>query len=330
MPFRMKNTTTLTFTLMSFATLENHKHEFFTLFFFLYIVTIFLNLLLISVIHRCNQLHQPMNIFACMLCFNEIYGSSALLLPVMSILLSKTHAISANMCFAQVYFLHTFGSSELCILALMGYDRYVAICSPLHYHTIMTPSMIYKLIAVVGLYPLIVFGSFFSLTLRLSFCGTVIPKLYCVNMELVKNACSSTTLISIVGLLLIGLLVCPQLIMIVFSYVQIFRVCKKLSKDSQVHALKTCVPHLCSVLNYSIGALFEVVQTRFDMSHVAIEARIFLSMYFVIIPPIVNPLLYGLGTHLVRVQIIKLCILYKIIPSNISKRIIPNETFTTN
>ncbi|XP_037124935.1 olfactory receptor 52Z1-like [Syngnathus acus] len=326
----MKNTTTLTFTMTAFATLENHKHVFFTLFFFLYIVTIFLNLLLISTIHQCKQLHQPMNIFASMLCFNEIYGSSALLLPVMSILLSKTHAISVNACLVQVFFLHTFAASELCILALMGYDRYVAICFPLHYHTIMTPSRIYKLIAVVGLYPFIVFGCFFSLTLRLSFCGKFIPKLYCVNMELVKNACSNASLISIVGLGLVVLFLFPQLIMIIFSYAQIIRVCKKLSKDSQVLALKTCVPHLCSVLNYSIASLFEIVQTRFDMSYVPIEARIFLSMYFAIIPPVTNPLLYGLGTYLVRVQIIKLCVKYKLLPLKFAKRIISTETFTVS
>ncbi|XP_019719954.1 olfactory receptor 52D1-like [Hippocampus comes] len=303
----MENTTTLTFTMTAYATLENHKHLFFILFFSLYVAAIFLNILLVTVIHQNKQLHQPMNVFACMLCFNEIYGCSVLLLPVMGVLLSKTHEISVKSCIAQVYFLHTYAASEFCILALMAYDRFVAICSPLHYHAIMTPSKAGKLIAFVGIYPFIVFGCFFSLTLQLSFCGQVIAKLYCVNMELVKNACSNASHISIIGLVLIGFLVFPQLFLIVFSYAQILRVCRKISKESQVIALKTCLPHLCSFLNYSIGSLFEVIQNRFDMSYVAIEARIFLSIYFAVIPPVTNPMLYGLGTSLVRVHIIKLC-----------------------
>ncbi|XP_077403342.1 olfactory receptor 52K2-like [Vanacampus margaritifer] len=318
----MENTTTLTFTLTAYATLEKHKHVFFFLFFLLYVATMFLNVLLVAVIRQNKQLHQPMNIFACMLCFNEIYGSSSLLLPVMSVLLSKTHEISVNVCMSQVYFLHTYATSEFCILALLAYDRFVAICYPLHYHSIMTPSKVTKLIAVVGLYPFVAFACFFSLTLQLSFCGRVIPKLYCVNMELVKNACSNASHINIVGLLLLGLMVLPQLMMIVLAFAQILRVTKKLSKDSKATALKTCVPHLCSVFNFGIASLFEVVQNRFNMSHTAIEARIFLSVYFAIIPPVTNPVLYGLGTYLVRVHIMKLCVKYKILPTKTANRVI--------
>ncbi|XP_077403032.1 olfactory receptor 52Z1P-like [Vanacampus margaritifer] len=319
--FRMENNATLTFTLTAYATLEKHKHVFFFLFFLLYVATMFLNVLLVSVIHQNKQLHQPMNIFACMLCFNEIYGSSSLLLPVMSILLSRTHQISVNACMSQVYFLHTYATAEFSILALMSYDRFYAICYPLHYHTIMTPSKVTKLIAIVGLHPFVAFTCFFSLTLQLTFCGRFIPKLYCVNMELVKNACFIPPYISTAGLAVLLVFNAPQLVMIFFSYCQILRVTKKLSQSSQVKTLKTCVPHLCSVFNFTIASLFEVVQNRFDMSHVAIEARIFLSVYFAIIPPVTNPVLYGLGTYLVRVHIIKLCVKYKILPTKITKKV---------
>ncbi|XP_077361964.1 olfactory receptor 52Z1P-like [Festucalex cinctus] len=303
----MENATTLTFTMTAYATLEKHKHVFFCLFFLLYVAAMFLNLLLVTVIHQNKQLHQPMNIFTCMLCFNEICGSSALLLPAMSILLSKTHEIAVNSCISQVYFLHSYATAEFSILALMSYDRFVAICYPLHYYTNMTPSKVTKLIVVVGLYPFVGFACFFSVTLRLSFCGRVIPKLYCVNMELVKNACFIPPYISTVGLALILVFDAPQLVMIIFSYVQIIRVTKKVSRASQVKALKTCGPHLCSVLNFTAACFFEIAQHRFNMSHVAIEARMFLSLYFAIIPTVTNPVLYGLGTDLVRVHIIKLC-----------------------
>ncbi|XP_057676230.1 olfactory receptor 52L1-like [Corythoichthys intestinalis] len=307
----MDNSTTLTFTLTAYLMLAKHKYVFFILFLLLYIVTVVLNVLLITVIHQNKDLHQPMNIFASMLSFNELYGMSALLPLTMSILMSKTHEISVNSCIAQVYWLHTYGSLEYCILALMAYDRYLAICYPLHYQTIMLPSKVKALIALVAVYPFIVFGCFFSMTAQLSFCGKFIPKLYCLNMELVKNSCTPTYHINIAGLLLIGLLIAPQIFMVFFSYVRIFRVCKKLSKKNQVNALKKCAPHLTSFLNFSIGTLFDVAQQRFDMSHIAMEVRILLSTFFAVCPPFANPILYGLGTYLIRVHIKKMCNRYK-------------------
>ncbi|XP_053188269.1 olfactory receptor 52D1-like [Scomber japonicus] len=317
----MDNQTSLTFTMTAYAVMENYKHGIFTVLLLLYLITIILNTLLIVVIHQNKKLHQPMNVFACMLSINEIYGSSALLPAVLSMLISETHEITVKWCIAQVYFIHTYGSAEFCILAVMGYDRYVAICYPLHYHSIMSNSKVCKLVAFASIYPLVLFMCFYSLTVQLSFCGKVMPKLYCVNMELVKNACTnaSASYISVVGLVFILILIAPQVTMILFSYVQILRVCRTLLKKSQGNALKTCIPHVLSLINFTIGCLFEIIQTRFNMSHVAFQARIFLSLYFIIIPPITNPMLYGLGTQMVRIQILKLFIKYKILPTQLAK-----------
>ncbi|XP_074527699.1 olfactory receptor 51L1-like [Halichoeres trimaculatus] len=310
----MENITVLTFTMTAYAVMENYKHAMLVVFLLLYLIIIMLNSLLISVICHNKALHQPMNVFACVLSMNEICGSTVLLPTAMAVLMSDTHEISVKWCKAQVYFLHTYAAAEFFILAVMGYDRYVAICCPLHYHSIMSHSRICKLIALMTLYPSIVFGCFYSLTLMLSLCGKTVPKLYCVNMELVKNSCYTVPYISIVGLALIGATVVPQMGMIVFSYIQIARVCQKLLRQSHGSALKTCIPHLLSLLNYTIGALFEIVQSRFNMSHVAAEARIFLSLYFIITPAVFNPVLYGLGIHMVRVHILKLFIRHKILP----------------
>lgn len=315
----MDNTTAATFKMTAYAVMENYKHGLFSVFFLLYLITLVLNVLLISVIHQNKQLHQPMNVFTCMLSLNEIYGSSALLPAVMAVLVSKTHDVTVKWCMAQAYFLHTYASGEFCILALMGYNRYIAICSPLHYYSIMSYSKTCKLIAFTGLYPFIVFTSFYSLTLQLRFCGKVMPKLYCVNMELVKNSCRNAQYISTVGLAILVLSIVPQLVMIVFSYTHILRVCRTFPKESQANAFRTCFPHLLSLLNYTIASLFEVIQTRFNMSHVAVEAQIFLSLYFIIIPPIANPVLYGLGTQTVRGCIMKLFIKNKVMTTVLAK-----------
>ncbi|XP_053298397.1 olfactory receptor 52D1-like [Pleuronectes platessa] len=317
----MDNETALTFTMSVYAVMENYKYWLFILFLLLYLTIIFLNVLLISVVHQNKKLHQPMNVFPCILSINEIYGSTALLPTIMAVLLSEIHELSVQWCIAQVYFLHTYASAEFSILAIMGYDRYVAICNPLQYHSIISNSKTGKLALLAGMYPAVVFGGFYSLTIRLRFCGKVLPKMYCVNMELVKNSCSPAPYISIVGLVFILLLVVPQILVIVFSYAQISRVCRKLPRESQRNALKTCVPHLLSLTNFTIASLFEIIQSRFNMSHIAIEARIFLSLYFIILPPITNPVLYGLGTQMVRVNLLKLFVRYKMLPTLLAKAV---------
>lgn len=319
----MKNET-LTFTMTAYAAFGNKNYWFFVIFLLIYLLTLALNSLLIIVIHQHKDLHQPMNVFICLLAVNEMYGSTALLPSIMFCLLSRMYKVSVRWCLAQVYFLHTYASAEFCILALMGYDRYLAICSPLHYHSIMSQSRIGKLVAFTVLYPAVVFACFFSLTLQLSFCGRVIPKLYCVNMELVKNSCSNVSYISIIGLVLIFVLVVPQMLLILFSYMQIFRVCWKLRQESGRNALRTCLPHVVSLLNYTVGSLFEIAQTRFDMSYVTTEMQILLSLYFVVIAPFANPVLYGLGSRLIRVRLTKLLIGKRILPAKSTKEVISN------
>lgn len=311
----MENTTVLTFTMTAYAVMENYKGAMLFVFLLLYVIIITLNSLLIAVIRQNKALHQPMNVFTCVLSMNGIYGSTALLPAVMAVLMSDTYEISVEWCKAQVYFLHTYASAEFCILAVMGYDRYVAICYPLRYCSIMSHSKICKLTALAILYPMIMFGGFYSLTLMLSFCKPKVPKLYCVNMELVKNSCHTAPYISIAGLVILLAFVWPQVGMILFSYVQIARVCRKLKRQAQGSALKTCIPHLLSLSNYTIGSLFEIFQSRFNIGDVAAEVRIFLSLYFIIIPSIFNPILYGMGIHLVRVHILKLLIRQKILPT---------------
>lgn len=316
----MDNTTVLTFTMTAYALMKN-KNGFFTLFLLLYLLIMALNLILLTLIQQTKKLHQPMNVFTFLLCLNELYGSTAFLPPTMSVLLSKTYEIPVNYCLAQVYALHTYASQEFCFLALMAYDRYLAICSPLHYHRIMSHSRMGKLIALTVVFPNVVFLCYYSLTLKLTFCRRFIPKLYCVNMEVVKNSCSRPAYISVVGLLLILVLILPQLLMILFSYAQISRVCRKLTKESQRNALKTCFPHLLSLLIYTIGAVFEITQTRFNMSHVVAEVRIFMSLFFVIVPPLFNPLLYGLGTQLIRVHLLKPLMRHKILSEKLAKTV---------
>ncbi len=152
----------------------------------LYMFVLFANTTVIFVVISNKVLHKPMHIFLCHLAVNGIYGSTALLPPLLGTLMSPSHEVSLACCKAQTYFLHTYAIIEFTILSVMCYDRYVAICCPLQYHAIMTITKVYKLIAFSWGYPLVAFALFFILTLRLTICRNIIGRVYCSNYSLVN------------------------------------------------------------------------------------------------------------------------------------------------
>ncbi|XP_035240398.1 olfactory receptor 1496-like [Anguilla anguilla] len=303
----MANVSAVTsFILTAYTELEAHRYLYFAGFLFLYIVILLVNLVLIVVILSEKSLHGPMYLFICNLSVNGVCGSTFILPSVLSHLLSHNYEISLSFCLLQIYCIFLYGIVEFTILAVMSYDRYVAICHPLHYHLLMSPRKVTAAIVLSWVVPCVYFALYLILTtVRLSFCDRYIEKMYCMNFELVKLSCRETSFIRFLGAVL--LLVCPspQIVMILFSYACILRVCLTASKESQAKAIQTCTPHLLSVINLSVGCLYEIVQGRFNMSHIPLQARIFLSLHTSIVPPLFNPLVYGISIQAIKVQIIK-------------------------
>ncbi|XP_066556111.1 olfactory receptor 4B13-like [Amia ocellicauda] len=305
------------FILAGYREMDNLKYLYFTIFLLLYLIIIVASLFLIGVICVERSLHEPMYFFLCNLAVNGLYGSTGLLPSMLSHLMSEVHEVSLSCCLAQVFCLHTYGIAEFTILALMGYDRYVAICYPLQYNSIMSPLRVYTLITFSWLYPICSFSIFFISTARLTFCGRVLEKVYCTNHSVVKLSCEDTSIINIVGLVGISFTIVPQLLMLLYSYAQILIICLKSSRQSQVKALKTCTPHIVAVVNYSVGCLFEIIHSRFNMSHAPSAVRIVLALYFLIFPPLINPLIYGISIQAVRVKVIQILLKRKTVPETV-------------
>ncbi|XP_036379236.1 olfactory receptor 1509-like [Megalops cyprinoides] len=297
----MENASVVTsFVLIPYYEMEDLKYLYFATFLLLYLITVVLNFVLIAVICVDRALHEPMYIFLCNMAFNGVIESSSLLPSLLSNLLSQSHEVSLICCQAQSFSLHTSTSAEYTILTVMGYDRYVAICYPLQYHSIMSLSKVYKLIAFSRLYSLIGFTLLFIMTIQLKYCKNIIDELYCTNHSLLKLSCTDTSIENFFGGLSIVLFISPQVILILYSYAHILRVCLRSSKESQMKALKTCTPHLLTMMNYSFGCLFQLSQSRFNMSHVNYRFRRFMSLYFLIIPPVINPAIYGMNIQSIR------------------------------
>ena len=297
----MQNLTKISFIILTaYTDVGNVKYLYFTILLALYVCIIFANVLVIRVVCMDRSLHEPMYLFLCSLCVNELYGSTGLFPCLLVNLISDTHDISLTYCYMQMYCLYTYATVEYCNLAIMSYDRYMSICYPLQYNTIVTPKKVCLLILLAWLLSFCIFTVTFSLNLRLQLCGNIMEKVWCDNYLLVRLSCSDTTLNNIYGLCMTVLVVGPPMVLMLYSYIRIIKITFRASNDTKKKSLSTCVPHIVSLLNYSIGSSFAMIQSRLTKTSMPATLRIIISVYFLMIPPLVNPIMYGLKMTKIR------------------------------
>ncbi|XP_070832663.1 olfactory receptor 10J5-like [Chaetodon trifascialis] len=283
----------LVFSLSGFSTTVNYRITLFSLTLLCYGLILVVNISLILTIILDQNLHEPMYIFLCNLCINGLYGTAAFYPKFAFDLLSDIHVISYVGCFMQVFVIYSYATIDFSILALMAYDRYVAICRPLVYHSVMSVRRIAALISLSWLVPLCCEVVVITLTSKLTLCGTTIEKLYCENWSIVKIACSSTTANNIVGLIIISFY-CGHVLFIVLSYVRLVNSALK-SKEGRRKFTQTCVPHLLCLLNVTAALLFDTMYSRYgSASSVSQNVKNFMAIQFLLMPPLLNPVIYGL------------------------------------
>ncbi|KAM4590266.1 olfactory receptor 10A3-like [Fundulus diaphanus] len=296
----MNSTQVLFFTLGAYFDTGLLKYLFFLILLCLYVLIVGSNVLLIVVICVNRSLHEPMYMFLCSLFVNELYGSSSLFPFLLVQILSDVHIISVPLCFLQIFCLYTYAGVEFCNLAVMSYDRYLAICHPLQYHTLMSLKKVALFIAAAWITAFLTVVTTTSLSFSLPLCGNFINKTYCDNYSIVKLACSDTTVNNIYGLINMALIVFVPVGLILYTYMRILKVCFSGSKQTRQKAVSTCTPHLASLVNFCAGCVFEIIQSRFNMSSVPRLFQILLSLYFLTCPPLFNPGVYGLNVSEIR------------------------------
>ncbi|KAK2846479.1 hypothetical protein Q5P01_009478 [Channa striata] len=297
----MANSTAVSyFTLTAYFDAGLFKYLLFIITMSLYISILCANVFLIFVICINRNLHEPMYIFLCSLFTNELQGSTGFFPVFLSQIISDIHSISLPLCFLQIFCLFSYINVQLCNLTIMSYDRYLAICYPLQYNTLMTFNKVAVLIALTWIYPYFEVAVMMYFSARLQLCGNIINKVYCDNYSIVKLSCTDTAANNVNGIVYILFVVGGVVSLIIYTYAKILQVCFSGSKQTRQKAVSTCTPHLASLLNFSFGCLFELIQSRFNMSHVPNVLRIFLSLYFLTCQPLFNPLLYGLKMSKIR------------------------------
>ncbi|XP_072557722.1 olfactory receptor 8I2-like [Paramormyrops kingsleyae] len=294
----------IVFSLNGLNNTRTNKLIYFSCSFLIYLFTIFVNMTLVVTVMLDRVLHEPMYIFLCNLCVNGIYGATGFYPKILLDLLSDSHIISYNACVTQIFVVYSFILCELANLTVMAYDRYVAICNPLQYHPIMTQGKVGKLLLVPWLLSFVEILIAVLLMVRLPLCGSKINKLYCTNWDVVKLSCVDTSVNNLYGYVLV-ISHFIQALLIVISYFHIIRTCVR-SKAEQSKFMETCLPHLITLSSFSLSVVFDALYARYGSSSSLQGLHNFFSIEYLIIPPLLNPLIYGIKLKQIRFSVWRL------------------------
>ncbi|XP_047227020.1 olfactory receptor 52K1-like [Girardinichthys multiradiatus] len=294
------------FTLTGINETMDHRTAIFSLTLVYYCVILFLNVSLIVIIVLDENLHEPMYVLLCCVCINAVYGTTGFYPMFLLNLLWFTQEISYGWCLFQAFVLYSFACCELSILAVMAYDRYLAICRPLHYQSLMTIRRLSQLVGFSWLTPFCILSISILLTSRLKLCSLKIKKLFCVNWIIVQHACQdSDTLSNTIVSYATILIYVSHGFFIIWTYMHIIRTCAT-SKDDRVKFMQTCLPHLVSLITFLTVIVFDLLYMRYSSTDLPQSLQNLIAIEFVLFPPMVNPLIYGFKLTKIRNRILSL------------------------
>ncbi|XP_053084648.1 putative gustatory receptor clone PTE03 [Pangasianodon hypophthalmus] len=286
--------------------LQHYKYVYFMITLKVYIMIICFNTVIISVIYRNKCLHEPMYIFIAALLINALFGATALYPKLLTDLLSEKQITSYELCLVQAFCMYTYASAEFALLSAMAYDRYVSICKPLHYATLVKMHIVRKLIFFSWFLPCCTIGTVTVLASQVQMCKFKLNKIYCDIYSIVKLSCKETSLNNIYGLFIFSITVFPPVIFIIYSYIRILSVCLKNSKNVRRKALQTCLPHLFIFIIFSVNISFEIINNRLESKQIPHIIATILSVDYVLIPPLFNPIIYGIKMQEIFISIRRL------------------------
>ncbi|KAM7179234.1 olfactory receptor 52E4-like [Macrochelys suwanniensis] len=253
------------------------------------------------------SLHEPMYYFLCMLAVNDLLLSTSTIPKILSIFWFNLREIDFSACLTQMYFIQCFSVMASGILVAMAFDRYVAICDPLRYSTILTNSVVAKIgLAVILSSSMLVMPNPI-LASRWPYCRTnIIPHTYCDGIAVVKLACADIRASSYYGLFLAFFITGVDVFLIAISYIQILRAIFSLpTKDARLKAFRTCGSHIFVFLIFLIPSLFSIMTHRFGQN-VPLHFHVLMANLYLLVPPMLNPIIYGVRTKQIRNQLLRL------------------------
>ncbi|XP_069630597.1 olfactory receptor 14C36-like [Haliaeetus albicilla] len=302
----MSNSSSITqFLLLAFADRRELQLLHFGLFLGIYLAALLANGLIITTVACDHRLHTPMYFFLLNLSLLDLGSISTTVPKAMANSLWDTRAISYPGCAAQLFLFVFLMSAEYFILTVMAYDRYVAICKPLHYGTLLgSRACVHMAAAAWGcgfLYAVLHTANTFSLP----FCrGNVVDQFFCEIPQILKLACSGAYLRE-VGVLVVAVgLAVGCFVFIVLSYGQILRAVLRIpSEQGQHKAFSTCLPHLAVVSLFISTAMIAYLKPP-SISSPTLDLAV--ALLYSVVPPALNPLIYSMRSHEIKDALRKL------------------------
>ncbi|XP_045638843.1 olfactory receptor 52A1-like [Ursus americanus] len=278
-------------------------------FFAVCLVALLGNIILLLIIPTERSLHQPMYIFLAVLAATDVGLCGAIAPKMLAIFWFRSCSMAFDTCLVQLFFIHALQCTESGILLAMAFDRYIAICDPLRHTSILTPSILGRMIVIVAIRAIVLVGLLPILIKRLhAFHSIVIAHSYCEHMAVVKLAAEdvrvNTTCGLFVGFAILGF----DMVFILISYMLIFQAVFRLhQKEARLKAFNTCTAHIFVFLEFYILAFFSFFSHRFG--HVAPPTHILLSTIYLLVPPALNPIVYGVKNKVIRKRVARIFLL---------------------
>uniref|UniRef100_G1TSE8 Olfactory receptor n=1 Tax=Oryctolagus cuniculus TaxID=9986 RepID=G1TSE8_RABIT len=271
----------------------------------LYLISIIGNLSILALVIQESALHQPMYYFLSMLSLNDLGVSLSTLPTVLATFCFNYRHVGFDACLVQMFFIHTFSFMESGILLAMSFDRFVAICDPLRYATVLTNSRILAMGLGILTKSFTTLFPFPFLVKRLPFCkGNVLHHSYCLHPDLMKVACGDVHVNNIYGLFVVIFTYGVDSTFILLSYALILRLSIS-SGEGRWKALNTCVSHICAVLVYYVPMIGVSVMHR-AAKHASPIIHTLMSSIYLFVPPVLNPIIYSVKTQPIREGIVTL------------------------
>nr|XP_056720405.1 olfactory receptor 14A16-like [Euleptes europaea] len=297
-------TSTSDFLLLEFSDIRELQILHFFMFLTVYLTAVTGNLLIILTVSLDYHLHTPMYFFLMNLAILDLGTVSVMVPKAMANSLLNSRSISYAGCVAQVFFLFFLGGSDFAILTIMAHDRYVAICNPLQYETIMHSRACF-LMAVGAWLAGILNGMLHTGgTFAITFCSNTIDQFFCEVPQILKISCSDMYLVEVGVIIFTFFLGIVCFIFIIVSYVQIFRAVLRIpSVHGQKKAISTCLLHLTVVSLLVFSCIFAYVKPH---SYSSSGLNVLFAIIYVIVPPVLNPFIYSMRNKEIKIALWKL------------------------
>ncbi|XP_026232465.1 olfactory receptor 11A1-like [Anabas testudineus] len=279
-------------TLGGLVDLDKYKYLYFSVVFTAYILIIWFNVTIICLIWIHKNLHEPMYIFIAALLLNSVLYSTNIYPKLLVDFLSEKQIISYTACLFQFFIIYSLVASEFLLLTAMSYDRYVSICKPLQYLTIMRRRTVSIILVLAWLVPACEIAVLVILSADLKLCNLTLNGISC-NNAIYSLHCENSKARSALGVVALTITALLPLHFILFTYTRILIISYRSSRNVRRKAAQTCLPHLLVLISFSCLSAFDVIIVRLG-SDIPKTVRLIISLQTMLYHPLFNPIIYGL------------------------------------